>query len=218
MDAYLEVGKARTFAGALDWPGWCRSGRDSDAALEALLAYAPRYARVLKGTRLGFKAPSSFKVVEQLHGDASTDFGAPGAAPAADAEPVSEAELRRLQSILKACWRALDAAIETAEGRALKKGPRGGGRELDDIAHHVADAEAGYLSRVAAKTRPGPDDQAAKLARTRAAALAAVTAAAHGEVPAQGPKGGKRWSARYFTRRVAWHVLDHAWEIEDRVT
>ena len=27
MDVYLEVGQKRTFAGALDWPGWCRSGR-----------------------------------------------------------------------------------------------------------------------------------------------------------------------------------------------
>jgi len=24
------------------------------------------------------------------------------------------------------------------------------------------------------------------------------------------------WPARYAIRRTAWHVLDHAWEIEDR--
>ena len=24
------------------------------------------------------------------------------------------------------------------------------------------------------------------------------------------------WPARYAARRIAWHVLDHAWEIEDR--
>jgi hypothetical protein len=35
-------------------------------------------------------------------------------------------------------------------------------------------------------------------------------------IPARGPRGGKRWSAPYFVRRAAWHVLDHAWEIEDR--
>ena len=24
------------------------------------------------------------------------------------------------------------------------------------------------------------------------------------------------WPVRYAARRIAWHVLDHAWEIEDR--
>ena len=24
------------------------------------------------------------------------------------------------------------------------------------------------------------------------------------------------WPTRYAARRIAWHVLDHAWEIEDR--
>jgi hypothetical protein len=35
---YPEVGSRRTFAGALDWPGWCRSGRKEELALEALAA------------------------------------------------------------------------------------------------------------------------------------------------------------------------------------
>jgi hypothetical protein len=33
---YLEVGEKKTFACSVDWPGWCRSGRDEDAALQAL--------------------------------------------------------------------------------------------------------------------------------------------------------------------------------------
>jgi hypothetical protein len=28
--------------------------------------------------------------------------------------------------------------------------------------------------------------------------------------------GEKRWPPRYVARRMAWHLLDHAWEIEDR--
>jgi hypothetical protein len=24
------------------------------------------------------------------------------------------------------------------------------------------------------------------------------------------------WSSRYFLRRTAWHVLDHAWELQDK--
>jgi hypothetical protein len=31
------------------------------------------------------------------------------------------------------------------------------------------------------------------------------------------PLGGKRWPSRYAARRIAWHALDHAWEIEDRI-
>ena len=33
FDVYLETGKKRTFAGAIDCPGWCRSGRDEASAL-----------------------------------------------------------------------------------------------------------------------------------------------------------------------------------------
>ena len=77
---YLEVGNRRTFAAALEWPGWCRSGRDEAAALQALFAYGPRYARVLRPARLGFQAPkpaAALVVAERLTGNATTDFGAP---------------------------------------------------------------------------------------------------------------------------------------------
>ncbi len=58
IDTYLEVGEKRTFAGAIDWPGWCRPGRDETSALHALFEYAPRYAAVLATTGLGFNAPA----------------------------------------------------------------------------------------------------------------------------------------------------------------
>jgi hypothetical protein len=38
-----------------------------------------------------------------------------------------------------------------------------------------------------------------------------------GQISKVGPKGGKRWPPAFFIRRVAWHALDHAWEIEDRI-
>jgi hypothetical protein len=220
IDTYLEIGKTRVFAAALEWPGWCRAGREEKSALQALVDYGPRYARVLKGTRLGFKTPhatSALNVVERLAGDASTDFGAPGMAPSRDAAGVDQAELERLEAVLRACWRTFDAALEAAHGRQLRTGPRGGGRDARKIVEHVLDADGGYLNRVARKVEPGSQDEAARLARTRTAVVNALAAAARGEVPEQGPRGGKRWAARYFVRRVAWHVLDHAWEIEDRL-
>jgi len=30
------------------------------------------------------------------------------------------------------------------------------------------------------------------------------------------PVKDKGWLPRYAARRIAWHALDHAWEIEDR--
>jgi DinB superfamily len=220
IDTYLEIGKTRVFAAALEWPGWCRAGHDEESALQALVDYGRRYARVLNGTRLGFEPPhavSALNVVERLAGDASTDFGAPGAVPKGDAAAVDARDLKRLESVLRACWRTFDAALETAHGKQLRKGPRGGGRDVSKIVEHVLGADGGYLSRLAWKVEPGPQDEAAQLARTRAALVDALAAAARGDVPETGPRGGKRWTPRYFVRRVAWHVLDHAWEIEDRI-
>ena len=50
----LEAGAKWVFASALDWPGWCRRGRDEHAALDTLLNYADRYAAVAgPGSRPG---------------------------------------------------------------------------------------------------------------------------------------------------------------------
>ena len=221
IDVYLEIGDKRTFVSALDWPGWCRSGRDEASALQALCDYGPRYARVLQAVQLSFSAPANpsfFTVFERLQGDATTDFGAPGAVPPNDAQPVGDAELQRLRALLEACWQAFDAAVSSAAGKELRKGPRGGGREADQIAQHVLGADGGYLSSLGWKLKPNEADDAGKrLEQTRLAILDGLASAAHGEIEARGPRGGLRWPPRYFVRRVAWHVLDHAWEIEDRV-
>jgi hypothetical protein len=220
LDVYLEVGKKRTFAGLLEWPGWCRSGRDEEAALQALLAYGPRYVRVLGLARLELHLPdcaAGFAVVERLVGDAATDFGAPGKAPSSDGRPVDAAEVKRFCTLLEGCWRTFDAAVLAAAGKELRKGPRGGGRETDEIVRHVLEADAAYLSQVGIRVAGGEEnDTRAALEQTREAIPEAVAWAAAGEGPARGPRGGVRWTARYFVRRLAWHVLDHAWEIEDR--
>ncbi len=220
IDVYLERGQQRTFAGAIDWPGWCRSGRDEAAARQALFDYGPRYARVLSAAGIPFQLPvdrSALVVIERLTGNATTDFGAPDIAPASDSRPIDAAELQRLEAVLQACWQAFDQAVQEATGKLLRKGPRGGGRELEAIVQHVLAAERGYLARLAWKEKPSEEpDLAAQRERTRQAVLKALTAAAHGDLPARGPRGGIIWQPRYFVRRVAWHVLDHAWELEDR--
>jgi hypothetical protein len=221
VDIYLEVGAKRTFAGAVDWPGWCRRGADPEEAVEALARAAARYGRALRGTRLGFKPPpaSSLEVVERLKGDATTDFGAPGAEPSADRAPVRAADLRRFETILRATWRAFDRAAESGSGKRLRKGPRGGGRSREGIIDHLIGADRGYLAALGWKQKwEESSDHGKALAETRKAILEGLKASAAGEIPRRGPRGGTRWSPRYFVRRVAWHALDHAWEIEDRAT
>jgi len=218
---FLEMGQKRVFAGALDWPGWCRSGRDEASALQALVDYSARYAQALQIVGIDFPAPaaaSDFSAVERHAGSATTDFGAPGIIPAADREPLDRVEFERLQKILQACWGAFDQAAQRAVFKELRKGPRGGGRDLDSILEHVLGAEQAYLGRLAWKLRTeDAHDSLAALSQTRRAVLAALAAGMHGDLPEHGPRGGAVWPLRYFIRRSAWHVLDHAWEIEDRI-
>jgi hypothetical protein len=220
IEVYVEIGQTRTFASALDWPGWCRSGRDEASALQALYTHGPRYARAIQTTRLKFSAPSdaaTLVVVERLTGNATTDFGAPNRAPSCDTKPIGPPELQRWQEVLHACWRAFDTAVQAASGQALRTGPRGGGRDLTKIIEHVRDVDASYLTSLGGQPQPSDENPPGHaLALIRQAILTTLIAATRGEVPARGPRGGVRWTPRYFVRRLAWHELDHAWEIEDR--
>lgn len=221
IEVYLEVVQKRALAGAIEWPGWCRFGRDEQAALQSLLDYAPRYERVLRRTSLGFKAPSQLadlKVIERLPGSASTLYGAPDKPPARDSRPVAESDLQGFEELLRACWRCFDAASKAAAGKVLRTGPRGGGRRLEQILQHVFESDEAYLDWLGSKFKSDPTaDVRARLAQDRTAILRDLRASAAGRFPAVGPRGGRRWSPRYFIRRVAWHALDHAWEIEDRI-
>ena len=125
ITVYLETSTKRTFAGALDWPGWSRSGRDEASALQALCDYGSRYGHVLRTARLAFLAPadpSAFAVLERLEGNSTTDFGAPGIPPASDSRPVDPVELQRFQKLLEAYWLAFDAAVKSAMGKTLRTG------------------------------------------------------------------------------------------------
>lgn len=221
IPVYLEIGQKRSFAGAMEWPGWIRSGRNETEALEALVAYAPRYEAVLRGTGLRFKQPTdttALAIVERLDGTAATDFGAPDVPPTADSDPFDAVALKRATSLLRAYWRALDAVVIAAEGKVLRKGPRGGGRELDAICQHLLDVDTSYLRRLGWKSaNPEGDTFQDALQASRRAMLEALEAASRGELPEAGPRGGKLWTAPTFVRRVSWHLLDHLWEIEDRV-
>lgn len=220
IEVVLEVGKKKAFASAADWPGWSRGGRDESTALGKLFNYGPRYARVLEGTNLAFQLPAELQdlVIARRHeGNATTDFGAPAIISNYDHREMTHEDYDEAIRLLQACWRAFDQAVDGAKGVELQKGPRGGGRDLGKIIDHVIDGDRSYLSRLAWKhrrdTELAPDEE---LARTREAILGSLVIAENGQLPETGPRGGLIWPPRYFIRRVAWHVLDHAWEIEDR--
>lgn len=215
---YVEIGKKRAFAGAIDWPGWCRSGRNEHEALEALVEFAPRYRDALRARRITFVAPKSaksLKIAERLTGDSTTDFGAPSIAPAADLRPWNAKERKHQTSILEASWAAFDKMSDSAAatGKHLEKGPRGGGRELGAIIDHVRDADLSYLGKLGAQLKGGRSD----MKTVRASILETLAEVPQDQSERRGPRGGLLWSPRYFIRRSAWHALDHMGEIEGRL-
>jgi hypothetical protein len=205
---YLETGKQKVFACALDWPGWCRSGRDEAAALEAFADYAARYAPVARraGLSLPANAGKKIEVVERVAGSGATDFGIPDKVASRDAEPMSKKQADRQTRLVEAAWEVFDDVVAGAPP-TLRKGPRGGGRDRDPIVDHVVGAEASYARMLGLKLKP-PAAGDADAIRANRVAMAEVLRA--------GQEPGRRWPLRYAFRRIAWHVLDHAWEIEDK--
>ena len=195
----LEIGSTWVFASAVDWPGWCRRGKGEGAAIAVLLEHADRYRRVAGP---GFRAGRP-EVVGRVDGNATTNFGAPGVRGPWDDERLDAAEVARHVGLLRSSWEAFDQATAAAP-TVLPKGPRGGGRDRDDMVEHVREAERSYARRVGVRVPPRTPwtEQRDKIA----AAL----------MEERGDPATKAWPARYFIRRSAWHVLDHAWEMEDK--
>ena len=206
----LEVTPKKSFASALDWPGWCRAGRNEEAALEELAGYAERYAPVAERAGLTFPARISLDVVERQPGGSTTAFGAPEMTAEAETQPVTAAAARRLAGLVTAAWAVLDevAAQSPAE---LRKGPRGGGRDRDKMIDHVIGAETAYARKIGVKVKQPAIDDITAIEALRTAIAAVLGASSDGS-----PVGPNGWTTRYAARRIAWHVLDHAWEMQDR--
>jgi hypothetical protein len=101
--------------------------------------------------------------------------------------------------------------IVAAAPAELRKGPRGGGRDRDRVVLHVDGADHAYSQVLGIKV-PAPDRSDASTVRAmRAAMIEALGRPSDGA-----PIAGRKWPPRYAASRIAWHALDHAWEIEDR--
>lgn len=206
----IEIGQRKTFAWAVDWPGWCRSGPSETAALVALADYRSRYLPIAAaaGERLAAGAREGFAVVERLQGSMTTDFGVPGAIAASDGLAMTPEDGRRYAALLVAAWEFFDQVVAGAPAE-LRKGPRGGGRDRDQIADHVLGADVMYSRKLGLRTASSTSDQGA-VAGLRAAVCRGLVQ------PDSLEPGSNSWLPRYYTRRAAWHLLDHAWEIQDR--
>jgi hypothetical protein len=196
---YIERGPKRYFACAYDWPGWCRTGSDEAAALEVLGDYTERYAVIAEAAGLRFpKSAGKFQVVDRIRGDSATDFGVPHKVAPQDREPVTPGQVKKFIAIVEASWSALDALAGSAPP-TLQKGPRGGGRDRDAIVEHVNEAEKAYSRKLGIRQLKDRDE-------IRDAIIDVIRAR----------PTDTSWPIPYAVRRIAWHAIDHVWEIEDK--
>jgi hypothetical protein len=210
----LEMGKKRrVVAGAMDWPGLDRWGTSEDDAIEKLLSYLPRYDGVAERVGLAkvFARARDVEVVERVPGSSSTDFWGIAHVPSEiEREVLSPADLERRLDLLRACWAYFDDVAARAAVELLP-GPRSAGRSRDQIIRHVHASEPEQLSRkVEVRTERDVVLTPKGLVKHREAYLDAIRAYNAGGKPA------RTWPIQFLVRRTAYHVMDHAWEMEDR--
>jgi hypothetical protein len=209
VPVFVEAGTRRVFASALDWPGWARSAKSDELAIAALADYLPRYLPIV--AMAGVPAPEGVLAITERHEGLAknADFGSLGEMAPSETRPLAAAEAKRLAALLAAAWAAFDA-IAAAAPAQLRKGPRGGGRDTAQIIEHVLGAEAMYARKMGL-----PRDKASENGPAATAVLRQRIIGALGDPPSvvMPPNG---WPPRTAVRRMAWHALDHLWEIEDK--
>lgn len=213
----VEIGKQprRIVAGAMDWPGLDRWGRTEEEALDTLTRYLPRYADVAEraGLAAAFRQSRGVEVVERVTGSSSTDFWGIAHVPSRiEREVLSAADLERRLDLLQAGWHYFDD-VAAKVSPELRLGPRGGGRSRDEIIRHVYASERhNWWRKVGLRAEDGVRLTPKELAAYRREYLDLIRAFNAEAKPA------RTWPIQFLIRRTAHHVIDHAWEMEDRGT
>jgi hypothetical protein len=204
----------KAVAFAVDWPGWSRGAKTPEAALELLESYRERYRPIAVAAKLAkeFDAAGRLKVVEDRVGPGSTDFWGISFAPSdVEPEPMGDVELDRKITLLRACWKHFDA-VGSRVSAEMRKGPRGGGRERDEIIRHVIRVESlDFAKRLGLREAEDSALTPKGLRDHRDEYVATMRAYNAGE--------GKRmrsWNLPFLIRHSAFHTMDHAWEMEDK--
>jgi hypothetical protein len=214
MRVMLELGPKgkKVVAVAPDWPGLARGAKTDEAAIDRLLAYLPRYAPVAKlaGLEAEFPAVASADVVERYPGVGSTDFwGISFAFSTFDRQPMSDEELDRELTLLRATWAFFDE-VRSRVSAELEKGPRGGGKDRDQIVRHTVHSEQDMAKKVGIPLVESAARSEEALTAHRDAFVEAIR-----RLYAE-DKLARSWPLRYLIRHASFHTLDHAWEMEDK--
>lgn len=197
---------------ALDWPGLERGAKTEQAAIEGLLSYVPRYAKVAKlaGMESAFVANTNAGVVERYPGTGSTDFwGISFAFSYYDRQELSDEALERELTLMRACWEFFDN-VRSRVSAEMQRGPRGGGRDRDRIVRHTFSAELDWAKKLGVRALIEEMLTNKGLRAHRVAYCNAIRA-----LHSQGEMA-RTWPLRYLIRHTAYHSLDHAWEMEDK--
>lgn len=204
----------RAVAFAVDWPGWARGATSPDEALERLWTYLDRYRPVARHAGLAdeLDAAGDLEVSEDHLGNTSTDFWGISWLPSSTEHgPMAPEVLDRRLALLEGAWRFFDEVAARVSPQ-LRRGSRGGGRDRDEIVAHVFGNERVQFSkRVGVATPPGVMLTPDGLRTHREQFLAGLR-----EYNAQDRKVGRTWTLQFLLRHAAYHVLDHAWEMEDK--
>jgi hypothetical protein len=138
-------------------------------------------------------------------------YGVSGRPAEPELEQMSEAACERKIALLRASWTYFDD-VASQVSATLRRGPRGGGRERDEIVRHANGAEIHeFATKVGVRTPLDARLDPGALRAHREAFCAGIR-----EFNARGPSAGKWWTVQFLIRRCTWHMLDHGWEMEDR--
>ena len=205
----------KSVAFSLDWPGWSRGAKSPELALETLASYRERYRPIpdLAGMAREFDAAGPLEIVEDRVGTGSVDFWGISFSPSSTEQgPMGEAELDRAIALLQASWTFFDS-VAARVSPEMRKGPRGGGRDRNRIIRHTIRTESEDFAKQVGLRIPEEGALTPEgLKQHRTTYVEAMRAYNAGKIE----KRMRSWTLPFLIRHSAFHMLDHAWEMEDK--
>ncbi|MEX0698091.1 MAG: hypothetical protein WD651_10690 [Acidimicrobiia bacterium] len=203
----------KAVAFAVDWPGWNRGAKTPDLALETLESYRPRYRPIAVAAAMvkEFDSAGPLEIAEERVGSGMTDFwGISFSTSGLEQEPMDKSEFDRKIRLLEACWAYFDDVAGRVSAE-MQKGPRGGGRDRDRIIRHTIRNESEDFARKVGLRIPEEGALTPEGLRTHRESFVAAMRDYNNE-----GKTMRTWTLPFLIRHSAYHVLDHAWEMEDK--
>ena len=197
----------------MDWPGLDRWGTSEEDALGKLSAYLPGTpaSRNGPGWAPRSRGRATWRSWSACPASSSTDFWGIAHVPSQiEREVLAPADLERRLDLLRACWAYFDD-VAARVSPELRPGAAAAGAARDQIVRHVYGTEpAQLLAQGRVRTELDVVLTPGGLAAHRQAYLDAIRA-----YNAEG-RPARSWPIQFLVRRTAQHVMDHAWEMEDR--